>query len=104
MPPGLEIDHERALNGTMPPYAQHVVVRTGRDDWGSRIEDEGESVEGTGMNFARSLKGLVGKGGRFFNVCMYFGWLGFYAYILLVQMVRSRGLMQARSSLKDPSS
>ena len=54
----------------MPPYAQHVVVRTGRDDWGSRIEDEDVSVEGTGINFARSLKELVGRGGKFFNVCM----------------------------------
>lgn len=54
----------------MPPYAQHVVVRTGRDDWGSRIEDEDAGVEGTGMNFARSLKGLVGRGGKFFDVCM----------------------------------
>lgn len=99
MPSGLDIDHERTLNGTMPPYAQHVVVRTGRDDWGSRIEDEVESAEGTGMNFARSLKGLVGRGGRFFDVCM----LEFYVYILLLQMSRSGGLTQARSSLKDPS-
>lgn len=59
----------------MPPYAQHVVVRTGRDDWGSRIEDEDEGVEGTGVNFARSLKGLVGMGGKFFNVCLYAGFL-----------------------------
>lgn len=103
MPSGLAIDRERALNGTMPPYAQHVVVRTGRDDWGNRIEDEGESVEGTGMNFARSLKGLVGRGGRFFNVCMYVGWISMricYWY----RCHGSRGLMQARSSLKEPSS
>lgn len=53
----------------MPPYAQHVVVRTGRDDWGSKIEDEDVSVEGTGMNFARSLKELVGRGGKYFDVC-----------------------------------
>lgn len=51
----------------MPPYAQHVVVRTGRDDWGSKIEDEDVGVEGTAVNFARSLKGLVGRGGRFFD-------------------------------------
>lgn len=69
MPSGLAIDHDRRLKGTMPPYAHHVVVRTGRDDWGRRIEDEDVSVEGTGMNFARSLKGLVGRGGKFFDVC-----------------------------------
>lgn len=100
MPSGLDIDRERTLNGTMPPYAQHVVVRTGRDDWGSRIEDEDESVEGTGMNFARSLKRLVGKGGKFFDVCMLVGSL----CIMMVQVLRSRGLMEASSSLKDPSS
>ena len=55
----------------MPMCAHHVIVKTGRDDWASRIEDEEESVGGTRMNFARSLKGLVGKGGKFFDVCMY---------------------------------
>ena len=58
----------------MPPYAQHVVVRTGKDDWASRIEEE---EAGTGVNFARGLKELVGRGGRFFDVCMVWlvGWL-----------------------------
>lgn len=54
----------------MPPYAQHVVVRTGRDDWGGKIEEEEAGVLGTGVNLARSLKGLVGRGGRFYDVCM----------------------------------
>ena len=76
MPSGLDIDYGRPLDGTMPPYVQHVVVRTGRDDWGSRIEDEDGSVEGIGMNFARSLRGLVGRGGKFFDVCMW----GFHIY------------------------
>lgn len=69
MPEGLDIDRGRALMGTMPRYAKHVVVRTGRDDWGRRIEDEDVKGEG-GVNFARSLKGLVGAGGKFFDVCM----------------------------------
>lgn len=63
----------------MPPYAQHVVVMTGRDDWGSKIEEEDEGVEGTGVNFARSLKGLVGRGGEFHNVCM-FGYFNFATF------------------------
>lgn len=94
MPSGLDIDHERTLNGTMPPYAQHVVVRTGRDDWGSKIEDEEESVEGAGINFAKSLRGLVGRGGRLFDVCIcIFAWLCFYAlryywYIVLRERKR----------------
>ena len=70
MPSGMDIDHERPLSGLVPRYVQHVVVRTGRDDWGSKIEDEDVGVGGTGMNFARSLKGLVGRGGKFFDVCM----------------------------------
>ena len=58
----------------MPPYAQHVVVRTGMDDWASRIEEEEEEEKkeeaGRGVNFVRGLKELVGRGGRFFDVCM----------------------------------
>ena len=51
----------------MPPYVQHVVIRTGKGDWSSKIEDEME-VEG-GVNFARGLKRLVGRGGRLNDVC-----------------------------------
>lgn len=68
MPAGLDIDYKREMNGTMPPYAQHVVINTGRKDWGSRIEEEEESVEGSGVNLARRLKGLVGRGGDYFDV------------------------------------
>jgi hypothetical protein len=67
MPEGLAIDHDRRLRQTMPPYAQHVVIQTDRDDWGSRIEDE--PSEGCGRsNLAKTLKGLVGKGGKFYDV------------------------------------
>ena len=54
----------------MPPYAQHVVIRTGRNDWSSKIEDEPDMVGGDigGVNFARGLKGLVGRGGKFHDV------------------------------------
>ena len=86
MPSGLAIDYERPLYGTMPPYAQHVVVRTGQDDWPSRIEDEDGGVEGTRMNFARSLKGLVGRGGKLFDVCTLDS-----LCLLVVQLIRSRG-------------
>ena len=65
MPSGLDIDHEKPLSGTMPPYAQHVVIRTGRNDWSSKIEDE------PGVNFARELKMLVGRSGKFHDVCGY---------------------------------
>ena len=52
----------------MPPYAQHVVIRTGRSDWSSKIEDEHNGVGGGGVNFARELKNLVGRGGKFHDV------------------------------------
>ena len=50
----------------MPPYAQHVVIRTGKKDWSSKIEDEPDRVGG--VNFARELKRLVGRGGRWHDV------------------------------------
>ncbi len=53
----------------MPPYAQHVVIRTGKNDWSSKIEDEPDMVGG--VNFARELKQLVGRGGRFHDVCIH---------------------------------
>ncbi|MCJ1318319.1 hypothetical protein MMC15_003647 [Xylographa vitiligo] len=58
-PTGLDIDHKRPLAGTKPPYAQHIVVCTGRDDWPSRIEDE------EGPNLAKELKKLLGPKGQF---------------------------------------
>ncbi|OAT12338.1 hypothetical protein BDBG_17658 [Blastomyces gilchristii SLH14081] len=63
MPQGLEIDHERDLNGTMAPYSQQVLILTGQRDWRSRIEEDGVD-EGWGM-LGRGLKGLIGRGGRY---------------------------------------
>ncbi|KKZ68121.1 hypothetical protein EMCG_06231 [[Emmonsia] crescens] len=68
MPEGLEIDHERDLNGTMAPYSQQVLILTGQHDWRSRIEEDGVD-KGWGM-LARGLKGLVGRGGRYADVSM----------------------------------
>ena len=70
MPEGLDIDHQKQLNGTMPPYAQHVVIRTGRSDWSSKIEDEKHTLgaEIRGGNLAMRLKGLVGRGGIYHDV------------------------------------
>lgn len=67
MPSSLDIDHEKPLSGTMPPYTQHVVIRTGKNDWSSKIEDE----DTRGVNFARELKRMVGRGGRLNDVCGY---------------------------------
>ena len=79
MPEGLAIDYERQMNETVPPYAQHIVIRTGREDWSSRIEDEETTLKSgllqaegksKGVNVARVLKTLVGKGGKYHDVCM----------------------------------
>ncbi len=63
MPEGLEIDVQKPLNGSMAPYAQQILICTGKDDWSSRIEDDEVSV------MARGLKGLFGRGGKFSDVC-----------------------------------
>jgi transcriptional regulator of NAD metabolism len=66
MPEGLEIDKKKPLNGTMAPYAEHVVICTGQRDWTSRIEDEHD-----GDNLAADLKELLGRGGKYSDVCHY---------------------------------
>lgn len=67
MPEGLPIDYEQPLNGTMAAYAQQLLICTGQRDWTSRIEDDGEGkVWG---ELARGLRRLLGRGGRFADVC-----------------------------------
>lgn len=61
-PSDIGIDTKKPLSGTVPPYTQHVVISTGRDDWASRIESE------QGSNLARDLKELLGPKGEFHNV------------------------------------
>lgn len=72
-PTGLDIDHTKSLRGLMPRYTRHIVIRTGQDDWESRIEDGtigGENSGSTmGSNLARELKELVGPKGKYYNVC-----------------------------------
>ncbi|KGM91758.1 uncharacterized protein PADG_12064 [Paracoccidioides brasiliensis Pb18] len=63
MPEGLEIDHAQNLNGTMAPYAQQLLISTGRVNWRSRIDEDGEE-EGWGV-LVRGLKGLLGRGGKY---------------------------------------
>ncbi|KAH7363064.1 putative mitochondrial translation optimization protein [Plectosphaerella cucumerina] len=57
---GLDIDQTGKLNGVMSPYAEQVLICTGRDDWPSRIEDDD-----SGDNLAADLKELFGRGGEF---------------------------------------
>jgi hypothetical protein len=67
MPEGLPIDHEHTLNGTMAAYTQQLLVCTGKRDWASRIDEDGEN-EGWG-NLLRGMKRLLGRGGPYLDVC-----------------------------------
>ena len=65
-PPGLDIDRERSLSGSMAGYSQQVLIATGQPDWRSRIEEDGVD-EGWGI-LGRGLKGLIGRGGKYSDV------------------------------------
>ncbi|ORY04870.1 Sucrase/ferredoxin-like-domain-containing protein [Clohesyomyces aquaticus] len=62
-PSDLDIDRKSSLLNTVPKYATHVVICSEKDDWTSRIEDEA-TLEG---DVVRGLKGLIGKGGKYFD-------------------------------------
>jgi len=64
-PADLDIDREQSLNGTMAAYTEQILVCTGREDWKSRIEDEGEHGE-----FVRQLRALLSRGGKFCDVSL----------------------------------
>ena len=75
-PTGLDIDRQKTM--IAPQYTRHVVIWTGRQDWASRIEDEESSFFGIKhlgrprANLAKSLKELVGLGGKYYNVSGFF--------------------------------
>jgi hypothetical protein len=50
----------------MAPCAQHVVISTGKSDWTSRIEDDGQ--ETPWGDFGRQLKAMLGRGGKYSDV------------------------------------
>jgi len=62
MPPNLDIDREKPLDGTMATYAEQVVIHTGRSDWASRIEDD------ENLPIVKKLKEELGRNGRYSNV------------------------------------
>jgi hypothetical protein len=65
LPPLMSIDYKTALNGTMAPYAEQVLICTGQEDWSSKIEEEN-----SGDNLAADLKELLGRGGAYADVCL----------------------------------
>ncbi|KZM24645.1 aminoacyl-tRNA editing [Ascochyta rabiei] len=64
-PADLDIDRKTPLLNTMAPYAEQVLICTGKEDWTSKLEDEG----GATGEFVKGLKGVIGKGGPAFDVC-----------------------------------
>lgn len=64
-PQGLDIDRESKLNGTMPAYAEQVIISTGRSDWKSRIQEDEDSV------LVNQMAKLTGPKGKFSDVCDY---------------------------------
>lgn len=61
-PPGLDIEREQGINGSMPTYAEQVLISTGKDDWTSRIEDD----EGSAL--VRQIKNFLGRDGKYSDV------------------------------------
>lgn len=61
-PPGLDIEREQGINGSMPTYAEQVLISTGKDDWTSRIEDDEGSV------LVRQIKNFLGRNGKYSDV------------------------------------
>lgn len=70
MPEGLEIDHEQPLNGTMAAYTQQLLICTGQGDWASRIEDDGKGKAWGALS--KGLRKLMGRRGRYADVCIPF--------------------------------
>ena len=63
-PASLDIEREQNINGSIPSYAEQILLCTGRSDWPSRIETE-ESADG---EMVRRLKGLLGPKGKLSDV------------------------------------
>jgi hypothetical protein len=63
LPSNLAIDHTTKLNGTMAPYAEQVLLCTGKDDWASKIVEEN-----SGDNVAAQFDRLLGRNGLYANV------------------------------------
>lgn len=61
-PSGLDIEREQGINGSMPTYAEQVLISTGKDDWTSRIEDDEGSV------LVQQMKNFLGRNGKYSDV------------------------------------
>jgi hypothetical protein len=52
---------------TVAAYSEQVILSTGQEDWHSNIEQE----DGATGAFVKGLKGVIGKGGEAFDVCVF---------------------------------
>jgi hypothetical protein len=52
---------------TVAAYSEQVILSTGQEDWHSNIEQE----DGATGVFVKGLKGVIGKGGEAFDVCVF---------------------------------
>ncbi|RCI07682.1 hypothetical protein L249_5735 [Ophiocordyceps polyrhachis-furcata BCC 54312] len=59
MPSKLDIDRESSLVGTVAPYAEQILVCTGRSDWPSKIE-----VDRGGNNLVAELRMITRRAGQ----------------------------------------
>jgi hypothetical protein len=66
-PPNLDIDRKSPLLNTVAAYSEQVILSTGQEDWHSNIEQE----DGATGAFVKGLKGVIGKGGEAFDVCVF---------------------------------
>ena len=64
-PAGLDIEREQGINGSMPAYAEQVLISTGKDDWTSRIEDD------EGGALVRQIKSFLGRDGKYSDVSIH---------------------------------
>jgi hypothetical protein len=66
-PADLDIDRKSPLLNTVAAYSEQVILSTGQEDWHSNIEQE----DGATGTFVKGLKGVIGKGGEAFDVCVF---------------------------------
>lgn len=66
MPPDLDIDVSKTLDGSIAAYSEHIIISTGQADWKSKIEDEKEMAPWG--NVVSSMKTMLGPKGRYHDV------------------------------------
>lgn len=98
-PPDLDIDRKTPLLNTMAPYAEQVIICTGKEDWASNIEQE----KGPTGDFIKGLKSVIGKGGEAFDVGSFsFLVTTTFYHSLITILTRERNSPSTTSSSQPP--